>query len=133
MSPPIACPPTPCNTCPYRRDTPPGIWHPEEYAKLATYDEGGVAFAPFHCHQENITGVATLCRGWLSCHGFGSIAVRLAVLQGVATPEQVEATCTVPLYGSGREAGEAGMAGVRRPGAKARRAIDKLNSRRSKG
>lgn len=121
-------PPRPCSDCPYRRDTPTGIWAPEEYRKLPDY-QGGTAFAPFHCHQENVTGVSTLCRGWVSCHQFDSVAVRLLVARGVLTVEQVEAPCPVPLYGSGREACKAGMKGVKRPGAPAVRAITKLEAR----
>jgi hypothetical protein len=123
------CPPSPCSTCPYRKDTPPGIWAAEEYRKLPEYDADGGALAPFHCHQENITGVPTLCRGWVSCHGFESIAVRLACVHGLISAEQVEAPCRVELYATGREACAAGLAGVLRPGVKARRAIDKLVSR----
>lgn len=125
--------PTPCNTCPYRRDTPPGIWAPEEYRKLPDYDQGGLALAPFHCHQETITGVPTLCRGWVACHGFDSIALRLLCSREVLTVEQIEEPCTVELYGSGAEACAAGLAGVPRPDAKARRAIDKLARKTSGG
>lgn len=128
MSTPIY-PSRPCLECPFRRDTPPGIWAAEEYQKLPDYDQGGLAFAPFHCHQENASGVPTLCRGLISALKFDSVAVRLLVAFGVLTVEQVEATCPVPLYSSGREACDAGMAGVRRPGAKAVRAIEKLEAR----
>lgn len=58
------------------------------------------------------------------------MAVRLAVLRGQLAAEDVEAPCTVELYASGREACDAGMAGVRRPSLKARRAIEKLSKRR---
>lgn len=57
--------PRPCNTCPYARSTPPGVWAPEEYAKLSRYDrspETNQDLATFHCHQENATGVPTVCR-----------------------------------------------------------------------
>jgi hypothetical protein len=30
---------TGCTTCPYLRSTPPGIWAPSEYKRLADYDE----------------------------------------------------------------------------------------------
>jgi hypothetical protein len=129
----VILPPAPCSTCPFRRDTPPGIWAPEEYQKLPDYDQGGMAFAPFHCHQENVTGVPTLCRGFVSCLQFDSIAVRLLVSREVLTVEQVEAPCPVPLYGSGREACDAGMAGVKKPDQRAVRAITKLESRLARG
>jgi len=129
----LLCPPSPCNTCPYRRDTPPGIWAAEEYRKLPEYDEGGSALGAFHCHHEAETGIPTVCRGWLSCHRFESVAVRVAVLMHLVTEEQVEAPCSVALYGSGLEACRAGLAGVGRPGARARKAIDRLIARRSGG
>lgn len=129
MAEPLRCPPTPCNTCPYRRDTPPGIWDASEYRKLPEYDAGRMALSTFHCHQEHATGMPTVCRGWLAVHRFDSIAVRLAVARGLVEPEQVEAPCPVPLYGSGAEACAAGLGAVRRPGRRARRAIAKLARR----
>ncbi len=126
----LVCAPTPCNTCPYRRDTPPGIWHMEEYAKLREYDIGGTtpALATFHCHQETISGQPTVCRGWLAVHG-DIPAIRLAVLRGQVPPEEVNRPMTVPLYTSGMEACIAGLKGIRRPGKRARAAIRRLMGR----
>jgi len=129
VSAPLACPPTPCGSCPLRRDTPPGIWHPSEYAKLPLYDDQAPEFAVFHCHQENATGVPTVCKGWLAVFGFEAIAVRLAVSRGELTVEQVEAPCKVELYASGAEACAAGLAGVNQPGEKAQRAIARLTAK----
>lgn len=132
MSAPLLCPPTPCSTCPYRRDTPTGIWHPGEYIKLAEYDDDppreSVPLATFHCHQETITGRPTVCRGWLAVHG-DIPAVRIAVIRGEIPPEEVDRPVSVPLYGSGREACAAGLRGVSRPGKKARAAIVRLQAR----
>lgn len=127
---PLLCPPAPCATCPYRRDTPPGIWHPEEYQKLVGYDRGLTipALAAFHCHQEMVTGKPTVCRGWLAVHG-DSPAVRIAVIRGEIPAEEVDREITVPLYSSGKEACAAGLKGVRRPGKKAREAVENLMSR----
>lgn len=128
MSASLACPPTPCATCPYRRDTPPGIWHASEYRKLPDFDPDArtPSYAVFHCHQENLTGKATLCRGWVAVHGFRSIAVRLAEVRGLISVAEVERPCPVPLYASGAEACAAGLKGVRRPSAKARQKINKM-------
>lgn len=132
MSASLVCPPFPCNTCPYRRDTPAGIWHPSEYTKLAEYDDDppgeNVPLATFHCHQEKITGRPTVCRGWLAVHG-DIPAVRLAVIRGEIPAEEVNRPVRVPLYGSGREACAAGLRGVRRPGREARAAISRLAKR----
>jgi len=127
---PLVCPPTACSTCPYRRDTPPGIWHPEEYAKLPSYDPGALvpALAAFHCHQEMVTGKPTVCRGWLAVHG-DIPAVRISVIQGQIPPEEVDRPVAVALYASGREACAAGLKGCQRPGKKARAAAERLIAR----
>lgn len=121
----LPCAAVPCGTCPYARRTPLGIWDASEYEKLPAYDEGGMALGIFLCHQTNATGKPTVCRGWLSVAA-DSIAVRLAIIQGQITPEQRDAPPLVELYGSGVEAAEAGLAGVERPGVKARQAITRL-------
>lgn len=118
--------PRPCVTCPYRRDTPAGIWDPDEYAKLADYDnEHEPPLATFHCHQENATGVPTVCRGWLSVH-HDSVAVRLACSVGKLTVEQRDAHVDVELYETGTEAMDAGLAGCDDPSPAARAAASKL-------
>ena len=128
--------PRPCNTCPYRRSTPPGIWAPDEYAKLPAYDRrpGDVTAegATFHCHQENATGVATVCRGWLGAHP-DSFAVRLAVAVGLLDSDDINALPDVDptLYASGAEACAAGLAGVEQPSASARDAAERLMRKRA--
>lgn len=131
MTEPLQLAPRPCSTCPYRKDTPVGIWHPEEYEKLRGFDADAFppSIATFHCHQENATGVPTACRGWVSCHGFDSVAIRLAVMRGSLTVEQVESPCPVELYASGAEAAEAGLAGVPLPSAAAVKEMGKLARR----
>lgn len=124
---PLHVAPRPCVTCPYRRDTPPGIWAPEEYEKLARYDDERV-LALFLCHQTNATGTPTACRGWLTVHQ-ESVAARLAVLHGRVTDDQRYAEVDVELYVTGTEARDAGLAGVKRPDEAAQRAMDKLVAR----
>jgi hypothetical protein len=137
MSEPLYLAPAPCTTCPYRRDVPAGIWAREEYLKLPGYDRqpfGGVeSLATFHCHQEPEIGKPTVCRGWLSVHA-DSVAVRIARFQGLITKEDM---ATIPihaepnLYSTGADACRAGLKGVRRPGKKARSAIEKLKKRKA--
>lgn len=45
--------PSPCSSCPYRRDVPSGLWGANEYAKLRDYDNPTWAQPPgiFQCHQ----------------------------------------------------------------------------------
>jgi len=132
VSAPLFAAPRPCNTCPYRRDTPPGVWHPDEYAKLATFDDQHDGSLPnlavFRCHQQTATNVPTVCRGWLSVHAH-TPAIRMAVITGQVTVDQVFAEVDVELYETGAEACAAGMAGVERVSSQASRAIDKLQRR----
>jgi hypothetical protein len=121
---PISFPARPCNTCPYRTDTPAGIWAPEEYAKLVRYDSDEV-LPPFLCHQTTSTGKETGCRGWLTVHA-DSVAVRVALVRGQVTVEDRDAGTDVRLYPSGAEAAVAGLRAVLRPGSNAVQAIDRL-------
>jgi len=122
---------SPCATCPYRRDVPAGIWHPTEYAKLAEFDESPGPLKTFLCHNSPDTPGDTACRGWLTVHREG-IAVRLGILQGQYSPEEVFAEVAEPLYSSGKEAAAAGLAGCRRPSAEARRLMRKLARARAR-
>ncbi len=125
MSEPLHVAPRPCTTCPYRKDTPPGLWAASEYERLAEFDGHGNIGHVFLCHQTHATGVDTACKGWLWVHQ-DDASVRVAQLAGKVTPEQVAADPQVPLYASGAEARDAGLAGVERPSAAARRAMSKL-------
>lgn len=128
MSKPLLCAAAPCGSCPYRRDVPCGVWDESEYKKLMAYSlsPGEMpAMAVFLCHQTNATGQKTVCRGWLTVER-DSIAVRLALLQGSVTPEQVYAAPLVPLYETSEEAAEAGMSGVRNPSREAKRLVSRL-------
>ncbi|MGQ5261052.1 DUF6283 family protein [Micromonospora sp. ZYX-F-536] len=119
----------PCGTCPYRRDVPSGVWDASEYAKLPAYD-APTALQPgglFLCHQAD----GRVCAGWAGCHDTDNLlALRLAALHGM-DPDEVTATrdyvSPVPLFGSGTEAAEHGMAGIDDPDPKARRAIHRLH------
>lgn len=126
--------PRPCASCPYRRDVPPGIWDRSEYEKLPGYDEPTM-FQPhgvFLCHQHD-PGADNhpVCGGWAGCHdGDELLALRLAIAQCTMTVEAVEAVrdyvSPVPLFASGAEAAEHGMAHIEQPTAKARTAIAKI-------
>ena len=121
-------PPQACLTCPYRRDTPPGIWSAEEYEKLRGYDEQwgqDPIIAVFHCHQENATDRPTVCRGWLATHQ-DCVAGRLACTTGLLCSEDVPRELEPLYYGTGNEAADAGLAGVLEPGLAAKIASHKL-------
>ncbi len=131
MSDPLHVPERACNTCPYLKSTPSGVWAPEEYTKLAEYDEkpGEIpVLATFCCHQQNATGVPTVCRGWLSVHR-DSVAVRLACLQGELDIGQVPQKPEPEYYASGTEACEAGIADIEDPSPEARQKVTSLMRR----
>jgi hypothetical protein len=107
--------PRPCETCPYRRDVPAGVWSADEYAKLPAYDRPTQQQPPavFLCHQHD----GRACAGWAGCHDADELlALRLAPLRGDLSPETVEAIrayrSPVPLHPSGQAAAEYGRAGL---------------------
>ena len=52
-------------------------------------EAGGVPrTATFRCHQKHLTGVATVCRGWLAMHAH-SVAVRMARLTGASVVRSI--------------------------------------------
>lgn len=123
----------PCSTCPYRKDTPPGIWDSSEYERLPDWDEDSpeIQMGLFLCHHSNFQTTETLCRGWLTVAS-ESIAVRIAMMDGKVDPDEVYADVDVPLYATGQEACEAGLSGVDSPDEDARQAIDRLIRKKTK-
>lgn len=125
--------PSPCGSCPYRRDVPSGVWAAEEYAKLRRYDEDTMHQPPgvFMCHQVN----GRVCGGWAGCHdGTQLLGLRLAAMRGAMTGADIDATIgyvsPVPLFASGAEAADHGLAEIDRPGARASAVMTKIAHRR---
>lgn len=126
--------PRPCGSCPYRQDTPSGIWDTAEYAKLPAYDQPTYAQPPglFLCHQHDRTdNRARICGGWAGCHdGDQLLALRVAVSSGEISMETADAirdyVSPVPLFASGAEAAAHGVRDIRDPGLAARTAIAKI-------
>lgn len=122
--------PNPCGSCPYRLDVASGIWDASEYEKLAAYD-GDTASQPiglFLCHQQN----GAVCSGWCGTHDmYESLALRFAAgeLDKDVLGAILDYETTTPLFDSGREAAEHGLAGVEAPDARARREIEKLTAK----
>lgn len=137
----LAVPKRPCSSCPYLKSTPPGVWDPSEYEKLAGYDEQTwdpdthtllgpeeTNLSTFLCHHSPATGVDAVCRGWLHVHEH-STAVRIGMAFGsIPLPpyEPFEGEC----YASGAEARDAGTV-IGPPDEAAQRVIDKVE--RSRG
>lgn len=128
----------PCDSCPYRRDVPSGIWDASEYAKLPRYD-ADTAFQPqglFQCHQTGEDNARRrICAGWAGCHdGDNLLALRLAVGSGRISPETarmvVEYQSPVPLFRSGAEAASHGMRDITLPSPDALRTLAKIQRTR---
>lgn len=113
----------PCESCPYRRDVPSGVWSAEEYDKLPEYDRE-TAYQPFMwfgCHaQPNLA-----CHGWAAVHGRqeGPYALLAQRMFWFETPEPA-----VPLFRSGAEAARHGKARIRNPGKRAIEMVARLKA-----
>ena len=115
----------PCGSCPYRKDVPSGIWHPDEYRKLIEYDRdtGEQPMALFMCHQRD----DNLCAGWVACHGSNLLALRIAT----AVTKKIDVaifnyTTTAPVFVSGTDAAKHGMRDINTPSLEARQLAIKL-------
>lgn len=123
---------TPCGSCPYRKDVPSGVWEVEEYEKLPAYDHDTAdqPIGVFHCHRQD----GRVCAGWAGCHDMShALAIRFAAADGRLAGEALDAVLdyetSMPLWASGAEAAEHGLARVNDPDLDARRVIDKLKQK----
>lgn len=103
----MKCRTLPCEACPYRRDVASGVWGEHEYDKLREYDNptSSQPFAVFACHASP----QVLCHGWVMVHQnrgheYELVALRVWPMEG-PMPEMV-----VPLFDSGTEAADHGVA-----------------------
>lgn len=120
----LACHPNPCSSCPYRKDTPSGVWAREEYLKLPRYDDPNTFAGVFLCHHSTTSQQDTVCRGWVEVHE-RNLGVRLTMFR-IDWDKAGREPTKVPLYRSGAEACRAGLRGVRRPSKAAREMSQKL-------
>lgn len=124
----------PCQSCPYRRDVPSGIWEAEEYEKIIPYDNPTWAQPPkvFLCHQAN----GCLCRGWLDTHGDQLLGLRLGCYKGEVDPEEVNQALSedpaTPVFASAAEAAKHGRRSIKRPGRKAMAMAAKIERKRGR-
>jgi Family of unknown function (DUF6283) len=127
--------PKPCETCPYRRDVPSGIWDVTEYEKLPRYDADTISQPQrlFQCHltDRDDPRLRRVCAGWASCHDTDHLlAIRLALYDGRITLETAKAIrdyqSPVPLFESGAEAAAHGMRDIADQSAAARAAVEKI-------
>lgn len=119
----------PCASCPYRRDTPPGIWDASEYRKLPAWDTQWGGNGVFLCHHTPLIDRKTVCRGWIVVHG-NNLQARMTAMGGVELTEENVKPTQAPLYDSGSQACRAGLRGVSRPKPEAKAVIQKLTKAR---
>lgn len=125
---------SPCVSCPYRKDVPSGIWAAQEYDKIEQYDKPTFAQprGVFMCHQQD----NSLCRGWLDCHGYNLLSVRMACSTGKLSAIEVESALvagpSVPVFATAGDASKHGRKSIARPGPKAQALMDKLLSQRER-
>ena len=115
----------PCASCPYRRNVPSGVWHPDDYAKLPAYDRDTMdqPANAFMCHQ----GDGCVCSGWLAHRGpYDLLAVRIGVMRGNLDASCMDHETDVPLFESGQAAADHGMRDIENPGAKADAVMGKI-------
>lgn len=83
----------PCENCPWRLDAPRGYWHPQHFVDIwkNCQDDG---LHVMLCHKSTALPEedrrALPCQGWIRVLGFNAIGVRLLVIRGQATREEVE-------------------------------------------
>ena len=127
--------PAPCGSCPYRLDTPAGVWSADEYDKLPDYDDE-TAYQPpsvFLCHQQD----GRVCAGWAGCHDMDeSMGLRFAIACDQMTPETAEAVrqyvSPVPLHPDGATAAEFGKGEIETPSPRAIQLVQKLDRKQKR-
>ena len=131
----MKCRTAPCETCPYRRDVPSGVWSADEYEKLLAYDNCTYGQPPgvFYCHiSPNF-----VCTGWAQVHAahprrsYELLSLRLAESLSGDMLKKIPAP-TVPLFESGAEAAAHGLRDIERPSREAIQAIRKVAARRAR-
>lgn len=76
----------PCENCPYRKDAPLELWHPNEFRRVLASEKDPVMGAMFHCHKGKSLPVVErrLCVGWLldqKKRGAPSIQLRILLIK----------------------------------------------------
>lgn len=82
----------PCNNCPWRVDAPRQHWDPTHFTSIwrNCQDDGLHVMA---CHKSSAlpAGETPLtCQGWIRVLGMSAIGVRIALLRGSVTIEEVD-------------------------------------------
>jgi hypothetical protein len=83
----------PCANCPWRVDAPRGYWDPQHFIDIwRTCQDDGTNI--MLCHKSGTLSAEDRkdipCQGWIRVMGFDAIGVRLLVMRGAVTFEEVE-------------------------------------------
>lgn len=83
----------PCDNCPWRVDAPRGYWDPQHFVDTwRNCQDDGLNI--MLCHKATALSKEDQrdvpCQGWIRVMGFDAIGVRILVMQGKATLEEVE-------------------------------------------
>lgn len=88
---------SPCDECPWRKDSPIGRFPPERFERLRSTCEQGANKPLFACHKTQ-EGREVACVGWLIVEGHNNFAVRVALIQRRFSYDEIENSH--PLYES---------------------------------
>ena len=82
-----------CANCPWRVDAPRGYWDPQHFVDIwKNCQDDGLNI--MLCHKSNALPQEQRpdvpCQGWIRVMGFDAIGVRILVMRGQATVEEVE-------------------------------------------
>jgi uncharacterized protein DUF6283 len=100
----------PCDNCPWRRDAPVGYWDPQHFQEIwrNCQDDGANLML---CHKAMKLPAPErprlICQGWVRVIGLNAIGVRLAVMTGRVSDEELHDTEGPALYESFKEMMEA--------------------------
>jgi hypothetical protein len=88
---------TPCQSCPYRKDAPIGLWDPIEFQNLLK-TERDMLGSVFACHGEakKPTKERALCAGWLldqKARNLPSIRLRILLSSDERAADQFNRVC----------------------------------------
>lgn len=81
-----------CDNCPWRVDAPRGYWDPQHFVDIwQNCQDDGIHV--MLCHKSNVVPAdqpKIPCQGWIRVMGREAIGVRILLMQGNATIEEVE-------------------------------------------
>jgi hypothetical protein len=126
----------PCESCPYRKDVPAGVWAAKEYEKLPEYDLP-TPFQPmkmFLCHLfGKEPGDRRVCAGWVATHDMEeNLSIRVCSAGknpdiSVETFNRIrDYKSPIPVFSSGAEAAGHGLLNVENPSPEAVKAAKKI-------